>query len=154
MAKLKLGAVTVDLKTGGIYGDIDHCNQAALLESAEALVTLLPKVQHEGLWALAKAYDADCYLYIGAKGYALPDGLRLEQDTGRRPFHLAVLQYSREQYWKGVWYSPLIGSFRDGKVSADIEGIPDLTRGPRMEYESHLAEIARRQPLKQLSLPL
>ena len=44
MAKLKAGALTVDLATGGIYGDIDHCPREDLLESAEALLSLLPEV--------------------------------------------------------------------------------------------------------------
>jgi len=159
MAKLKPGAVSIDLETGGIYGDIDHCPQADLLESAEALLSLLPRVRHKGLWGLVKDFDADCYLYTRAKGYKVPDDVRLEADiyrgTGglpasRRPFKLIVMpERDGEQYWRSTWYEPLVGSVRNGKVSPDIEGVPDLTAEGRAEFEkARMREAMKPRQLK------
>ena len=86
MAKLKPGAVTIDLVTGGIYGDIDHCPKEDLLESAEALLPLLSKVQHPGLWGLHKDFDADCYVYTAAKKYEVDSkDCAIEVDIYRGP---------------------------------------------------------------------
>lgn len=134
MAKLRPGSVTVDLRTGGIYGDLDHCPREELLESAEALLSLLPQINHKRLWGLGKAYDADCYLYTEASSYKLPEGLRLEADVGSgscRQFRLRVMPCDYEPYWERTWYERLVGSVRDGKVSSDTEGVPDRYREPQ-----------------------
>jgi len=148
MAKLKPGAVTIDLVTGGIYGDINHCPREDILESAEAMFSLLPEVEHKGLWGFAKDFDAQCYLYTTNKRYWVPEGLHLDQDIYRGPvvgfppserdqtFSLLVFrQIVRDACWRARWYEPLIGSFRDGKVSANTDGIVDLTAKARAEME-------------------
>ena len=165
MAKLKPGAVEIDLVTGGVYGDIDHCPVEDLLESAEALLSLLPKVQHPGLWGLHKDFDADCYVYTTARRYKVDGELTLEADIYEgpggmpgpwtRPFTLKLMTGSdRERYWRFNWYSRLIGSVRDGQVSADIDSIPDLTAEQRAVHERWLAQCERRRPPVQTTLNL
>jgi len=146
MAKLKPGAVTIDLETGGVYGDIAHCPREDLLESAEALLSLLPKVDHKGIWALAKDFDAQCYLYTTNKRYWAPEDLDLPL--------LVQRQCVRDAYWHARWYEPLIGSFRDGKVSADTEGIVDLTAEHRAEMERYRREIEEREASKPRQLKI
>ena len=159
MAKLRPGAVTIDLETGGIYGDLDHCPREDLLESAEALLSLLPKVNHRGLWGLAKAWDADCYVYSEAASFRVPEDIRLElyrgNDVAGRRFRLVPLgRMERDVYWRFHWYEPLIGSLRDGKVSPDTEGIPDLTAEARAERERQAEEIRRREASKHRQLKM
>jgi|GEM_PF-3558192 len=167
MAKLKPGAITIDLETGGIYGDLDHCPREDLLESAEALLSLLPRVNHKGVWALAKDFDAGCYLYTKSKSYRVPGDLDLDQDIYRGPalgwppsprdktFRLMVQpDCVRDAYWRARWYEPLIGSVSDGKVSADTEGIVDLTAEARAEMEHHRREIEAREASKPRQLKI
>ena len=167
MAKLKPGAITVDLETGGIYGDLAHCPREDLLESAEALLSLLLRVGHKGIWALAKDFDADCYLYTASKSYRAPEDVHLEQDINRGPavgwppspkdqtFRLLVQpDCVRDAYWRARWYEPLIGSVRDGKVSANTEGIVDLTAEARAEMEQHRREIEAREASKPRQLKM
>jgi len=146
MAKLKPGAVTIDLDTGGVYGDIAHCPREDLLESAEALLSLLPKVDHKGIWALAKDFDAQCYLYTTNKRYWAPEDLDLPL--------LVQRQCVRDAYWRARLYEPLIGNFRDGKVSADTEGIVDLTAEHRAEMERYRREIEEREASKPRQLKI
>ena len=134
MTKLRPGSITIDLRTGGIYGDLDHCPVEDLLQSAEALLSLLPQVNHKRLWGLGKAYDADCYLYTEATSYRAPDGLHLQADVGGgscQRFRLTVMPCDYEPYWERTWYEKLVGSVRDGKVSPDTEGVPDRYREPQ-----------------------
>jgi len=167
MAKLKPGAITIDLKTGGIYGDLDHCPREDLLESAEALLSLLPRVNHKGVWALAKDFDTGCYLYTKSKSFVVPEDVHLDQDIYRGPaagwppsprdktFRLMVQRECvRDAYWRARWYEPLIGSFRDGKVSANTEGILDLTGKARAEMEQHRREIEAREASKPRQLKI
>ena len=73
--------------------------------SAQALLSLLPRVRHKGLWGLWKAYDADCYLYTAARQYKPPDGLHLETDMGagwKREFHLQVITSDRATPWRST----------------------------------------------------
>ncbi|TET40075.1 MAG: hypothetical protein E3J65_02090 [Dehalococcoidia bacterium] len=166
MAKLKPGAITVDLETGGIYGDLAHCPLADLLESAEAVFSLLPRVRHKGIWALAKDFDAQCYVYTKGKSFVAPEDVHLEQDIYRgptgsetprwaKPFTLLVQPHCvRDAYWRAGWYEPLIGSFRDGKVSAETEGIVDLTAEARAEMEQHRREIEEREASKPRQLKM
>ena len=131
MAKLKLGAVVVDLVDGSVHGDLDHCPKDDLLESAQALLSLLPQVNHKGLWGLGKAYDAGCYLYTSNTRYKPPDGLHLEADMGsesRREFRLIAITEAQERYWRSNWYSRLVGSVQEDQVSPDIEGKTDHYR--------------------------
>lgn len=134
MAKLKPGAVTIDLPTGGIYGDLDHCPKEDLLESAEALLSLLPRVTHKELWGLSKDYDSGCYLHTTHKGVA-PAGVQLEADiyrgTGgmpprRRPFSLITNVGDRAHHWRFDLWSKLIGSVKDGQVTSDTDSIDNL----------------------------
>jgi len=60
----------------------------------------------------------------------------------------------REQYWRSNWYSKLIGSVNDGHVSADVEGVPDLTAERRAEYERQAAEAKRREAEKPRQLKI
>jgi len=163
--KLKPGAVEIDLATGGVYGDLDHCPLEDLLESAEALLSLLPKVDHKGLWGLHKDFDADCYVYTTARSYEVDAELTLEADICRgpgempgpwtRPFSLMLMASSdRKQYWRFNWYSKLIGSVRDGQISPDIGGIPDLTTEQRAEHERWLAQCERNRSPVQTTLSL
>ena len=164
MAKLKAGAMMVDLATGGIYGDIACCPREDLLESAEALLSLLPQVQHKGLWGIGKAYDADCYLYTSHKSYQEPKGLNLpaeiERGSGcpygwRKPFNLIAFSLAdRQRHFEMTDYEPLVGSVREGKVSPNIEGIPDLTAPAREEKKRRRREQEREELArgKQMSL--
>ena len=159
MAKLRPGAVTIDLETGGIYGDLDHCPRGDLLESAEALLSLLLQVNRRGVWGLAKAWDADCYLYTERASYKVPEDIRLELYRGNelagRRFRLVPLgKVERDRYWQFHWYEPLIGSVRDGKVTADIEGIPDLTAEARAEMERQAEGVRRRDASKPRQLKM
>ena len=140
MAKLKPGAVSVDLETGGVYGDLDHCPREDLLESAQALLQLLPHVErHRKVWGLGKAYDSDCYIYTTGRQFAAPK-VELEvsetMPDSERDFHLVVFGGGdRDIYWRNMWYEPLIGSVRDGQVVPDTEGVADLTAPARAEHE-------------------
>jgi len=159
MAKLKPGAITIDLETGGIYGDLDHCPGEGLLESAEALLSLLPQVKHKGLWGLAKAWDADCYLYTERASYKVPEDIRLElyrgNDVAGRRFRLVPLgKVERASYWQYQWYAKLIGSVRDGKVTPDTEGVVDLTAEARTEREQYRREIEEREASKPRQLKM
>lgn len=171
MAKLKPGALTIDLVGGGIYGDVEHCDVGDLLESAGALMTLLPTVQHKGLWGLAKDFDADCYIYTTQRRYRMPDewyekpprNLGLEADmyrgqagfpASRKHIILVVSHGSREDYFTRDWYSTLFGSVKGGKVATDTEGIEDMVALARGRYEAWKAEAERRKPPKQLAMPL
>jgi hypothetical protein len=155
---LKPGSISVDIETGGIYGDIDHCPLPDLLESAEALWSLLSKVKHKGLWALAKSFDADCYLYTSNKSYKPPDGITLEQNIYRgagglpascRPFILIVMPYGdRKDYFNRNWYEPLVGSIRDGKATSNTDGIPDLGAEGRAKMEKQKREWAEKEARK------
>jgi hypothetical protein len=161
---LKPGAITIDLQTGGIYGDIDHCPLPDLLESAEALWSLMPRVKHKGLWALAKAYDADCYLYTSNKRYKPPADIILEQDiyrgiaglpASRRPFKLTTLPHgNRIDFFNHAWYEPLIGSIKDDKATSDIEGIPNLTAEARKKIEEQKRDLARKEAEKGKQEPM
>ena len=147
MPKFKLGAVTIDLVDGSIHGDLDHCPKEDLLESAQALLSLLPRVKHKGLWGLGKAYDADCYLYTAAKRYSPTQGLVLEADCLKGSCHqfrlMAIDSSDRETHWRGDQYSHLIGSVRDGQVSPDTDGLvshyvprpPRPTEVPKVQRE-------------------
>ena len=96
---------------------------------------------------MGKAFDADCYIYTSAKSYSPPKGLELAADIYRgpvvgdttrweRPFRLVVLgNTERPQYFRNMWYEPLIGSVKNGVVSPDTKGIPDLTAEARMQHE-------------------
>jgi hypothetical protein len=126
------GAVTVDLVDGSIHGDLDHCPKDDLMESARALLSLLPQVRHKGLWGLGKACDADCYLYTRDRRYKAPEGLTLptmgslRADGERYPsrrFSLIMLHSSREEHWRYTTSLKLIGSVREGQVSEDITGV-------------------------------
>ena len=143
MAKLKPGAITIDLVGGGIYGDVGHCDFSDLLESAKALMPLLPTVQHKGLWGLAKAFDADCYVYTTDKRYRLPDDLKI-----------LVIPTNRLEYFRFHWYLGLVGSVRNGKVGRSTTGIEDMIAPARAEHERWKAEAERRKPPKQLAMPL
>jgi len=167
MAKLKPGAVIIDLPTKGIYGDLDHCPAEDLLESADALLSLMPKVGHKGLWGLSKDFDSGSYVYTQKQGYKPPEGIELERDIHRgpsgltrinRPFSLVPIVVRREHYWKQYWYTTLVGSVADGRASPDMRGITDLTipaKLERFEREQAIeADAARRRPWKQESMSL
>ena len=147
MAKLKPGALTIDLVDGSIHGDLDHCPRDDLLESAQAaLLSLLPKVRHRGLWGLGKAYDADCYLHTEAGKYAPPEGLILEAECpvgSCQRYRLATLRGEREAYWRHTWYEKLVGSIKGGVVSHDIEGLTSRYREPEPIPPSQPARISR-----------
>ena len=103
MPKLTPGALVIDLVDGSIHGDIDHCPKGDLLESARALLSLLPKVQRRGLWGLSKDYDTGCYIHTSAKGYRLSK-LSLEVGWGtHRTFHIMSPNDDRETFWKYDW---------------------------------------------------
>lgn len=145
-AKLRPGSIIIDLIAGGIYGDPGHNPKEDLLESAEALLSLLPKVQHTGLWGLGKAFDSDCYLYTAARKYQAPDGISLPTNIDKgpvrgdpealrripdRPFTLIVFDGSnREEYWRREWHYKRVGSVKDGHATPDIEGVPERYREP------------------------
>lgn len=146
--------MVIDLKTAGIYGDIAHCPLPDLLESAEALLSLLPRVKHRGLWGLGKAYDADCYLYTTARSYKAPERVSLEWTASDRPFKLVAIPWERERFFGSLWYEPLIGSVREGRVSSGIEGVPDLTAEARARHKTWLEGMERNRGPQQLKLEL
>jgi len=152
MAKLKPGALTIDLVDGSIHGDLDHCPREDLLESAQALLSLLPKVRHRGLWGLGKAYDADCHLHTETGKYAPPEGLTLEAECpggSCQRFRLAVLRGERETYWRHTWYEKLVGSVKGDKVSPDTQGLASRYREPEHVPPSQPARASgagKRQP--------
>lgn len=126
MSELKPGAVIVDLLDNSVQGDLDHCAKEDLLESARALLSLLPQVKHKGLWGLGKAYDTDCYIYTTNRHYKEPGELSLEIGwSTHRAFHLIVLHSSRADYWKSNGYSKLVGSIHEGEVTDNTEDMPD-----------------------------
>lgn len=171
MAKLKPGSINIDLVGGGIYGDVEHCDLADLLESAKALMTLVPRVQHKGLWGLGKAFDADCYIHTTNKRYRLPDEWHerpprnhgLETDIYRGPagfpasrkhINIVVIPTNRLEFFRFDWYSGLVGSVRNGKVSRSTTGVEDMIAPSRAEHERWKAEVESRKPPKQLAMPL
>ncbi|MBI4339656.1 MAG: hypothetical protein HY680_06850 [Chloroflexi bacterium] len=150
--KLRPGTVTIDIETGGIYGDLDHNPREWLLESAEALLSLLPQLQHKGLWGLHKSFWPDCYVYTRAKGYKAPPGLTLEQnmtsgpivgsEPWHRPFELHVVHQPDKDWVIGTqhYWDPPVGRVVDGKVTPDTEGVPDPGAERRAEYKREIAE--------------
>ena len=160
MVHLKPGAVTVDLETGGVYGDLEHCPMEDLLESAQALLQLLPCLEGRKVWGLGKAYDADCYIYTKGHQFAVPN-VQLGAPEGVRDFRLAIMGGShRDIYFGNLWYEPLVGSVRDGQVVPDTEGVEDLTapaRGRQEEWLRRLALERYRREMKnpkQMQLPI
>lgn len=125
MHRLMPGSLIIDLADGSIHGDLDHCSKEDLLESARALLSILPQVRHKGLWGLGKAYDADCYIHTRQSRYQVPEvSLEVGWPT-HRAFHLLVLHGNRQDYWKGDWYSKPVGAIKDGEVVDSTEGLPD-----------------------------
>lgn len=125
MPKLKPGSMIIDLVDGSIHGDLDHCPKEDLLESARALLSLQPQLQHKGLWGLSKDYDTGCYIHTSAKGYKRPDvTLEVGWET-HRAFHIMVLHNDRETFWKSDWWSKPAGAIKDGEVVDSIEGVTD-----------------------------
>jgi len=164
MAKLKPGALIVDLVGGGIYGDLDHCPKVDLLESAEALLSLLPHVQHKGLWGISKSFDEDCYIYTANKTFKVPAELPLpERDMYRGPTGMGpsrrnttvtamtYLPSSRLGYFDHNWYSVLVGSVKDGHACEETEGIEDMGKSARDRHERWKAQIEANKPDKQLT---
>ena len=157
MVKLKPGAVSIDLETGGVYGDLDHCPRENLLESAQALLQLRPHLEGRKVWGLGKAFGSDCYIHTSGRQLKAPK-VEFEVDESmpayERDFHLIVFRgTSRDIYWQNMWYEPLIGSIRDGKVVPNTEGIQDLTASARAEHEQRQYEREVRHP-KQMKLAL
>jgi len=158
MAKLKPGAIMVDLVGGGCYGDVEHCKLEDLLESAEALLSLVPQVQHKGLWGIAKDFDADCYLNTTNRGFKPAEGITLESDIyygyGRaKNFNLVVMGGSdRETYFRYSWYEIMFGQIKDGKIVADTLGVEDMTKVWRDKVAQEREEAERRKPAKQPTL--
>ncbi|MBA7597897.1 hypothetical protein ES703_04905 [subsurface metagenome] len=95
---------------------------------------------------LAKDFDAQCYLYTTNKRYWVPEDLDLPL--------LVQRQCVWDAYWHARWYEPLIGSFRDGRVGTDTEGIVDLTAEARAEMERYRREIEEREASKPRQLKI
>ena len=155
------GALTIDLVDGSIHGDLDHCPKEDLLESARALLSLLPQVRHKGLWGLGKAYDADCYLHTTYSQYKPPEDLTLptmgplrpdgERYAGRK-FSFILLKGSRAEHWRWRTYFKLIGSVREGQVSEDITRLTSHYDAERWErLAANMAASAKRTAAKQAS---
>ena len=89
----------------------------------------------------------------------MPGDIRLElyrgNDLSGRRFSLRPLGKSeRATYWRYHWYEPLIGSVKDGKVTADTGGIVDLTAEARAESERLRREIEVREASKPRQLKM
>ena len=141
------GALTIDLVDGSVHGDLDHCPKEDLLESARALLSLLPQVRHKGLWGLGKDYDASCYLHSAGKRYTVPDGLSLPVlglHPSRKFSLISTHSESRGEYWERNTYGKLIGSIRDDQVSEDITGVSS-------HYDTEKWERPRSDPRAQLT---
>jgi hypothetical protein len=122
------GAIIIDLVDGSIHGDLDHCPKEDLLESARALLSLLPSVRHKGLWGLGKDYDVGCYLHTTGRRYKAPEGLSVSALGSARPdgsrypmrkFSLLTLHSTRAEHWQSDSWSKLIGSVQEGQVTED-----------------------------------
>jgi len=151
--RLRLGAILVDLENGGIYGDLAHCPQGEMLESAAALLELLPQVQHRSLWGLAKDYDATCHVYTTSKSYRVPQGLTLPtQLSGSwegRPFRLSACTYDRDRYWhRNCYYEP-IGSLVAGMVTDCTEDVEDMAAPARAGHGELLSRGQASAPIDQ-----
>ena len=159
MAKLKPGAMMVDLVGGGCYGDVEHCDIADLLESAEALLSLVPLVEHKGLWGIAKAFDADTYIYTTNKSFQPAEGIILEADIyygygSAKRFNLVVMVggSDRETYFRYSYYEILFAQVRGDRIDPDTTGLEDMTKPWRDKMARERAEAERRKPAKQLTL--
>ena len=145
------------MKTGGVYGDLDHCPKEDLLESAQALFHLLPHVKGHKVWGLAKAFDADCYILTSGHQFKAPD-VEVEADIYRgtanmpssekeRTVRLRVLGGTqRDTYWHNCWYEPLVGSVRDGQVVSETDGVEDVTATYRAAHERRTRKRGYTQP--------
>ena len=88
---LKYGAIRLDLETGGVWGDSQHCPVEDLLESARFLRDLATTVQHRGLWGMGKAYDDDCYVLTTNKSFKVTTPHPGQfPNTGRTPRWIAL----------------------------------------------------------------
>ena len=125
MPKLKPGSMIIDLVDGSIHGDLDHCPKQDLLESAQALLSLLTQVQHKGLWGLGKPYDREWYIFTSSRAYKGPQTtVALEAYNGQAAKPI-VINWDRDAYWKGNGYSKPLGKIEDGEVTDSIEGVTD-----------------------------
>ena len=157
MAKLKHGAVVIDLETGGVYGDLDHCPREDLLESAQALLQLLPHLEGRTVWGLGKAYDSDTYIYTKGRQFPFPK-VEIEVAEGvdfpGRQRQLVVFGHvDMGIHWRQAWYERLVGSVRDGQVVPNTEGVPDLTAPIKAEKAKWLYEHRLKHP-EQTKLPM
>jgi len=89
----------------------------------------------------------------------VPGDIHLElyrgNDVASRLFTLVHLRKTeRATYWQYHWYQPLIGSFRDGNVRGDTEGIVDLTAEARAEMKRQAEETRRREASKPRQLKM
>jgi hypothetical protein len=157
MAKLKRGAVTIDLETGGVYGDLAHCPREDLLESAQALLQLLPHLEGRRVWGLAKAFDSDTYIYTKGRDFPFPkveipvaEGVDF---PGRQRQRVVFGGSDGRTYWWQNWYEELVGSVKDGQVVPDTEGVPDLTAPNKAEKARWLYQHRLKHP-EQTRLPL
>ena len=85
----------------------------------------------------------------------MPKGLNLpaeiEKGEGcpygwRKPLRLIAFSLAdRERHFETTYYEPLVGSVREGKVSPNIEGIPDLTAPAREERGRRRQELERQE---------
>lgn len=170
MPKLKPGSVTVDLVDGSIHGDLDHCPQEDLLESAAALLSILDELGDAGdrVWGLSKDFDVGCRLMTTRRRLPIPadiiEAAGLEQDIYSgpvvgsrwqgppRPITLASSQWSRADYWRQEWWSKLVGSIKDGQVTSDTEGVPDHWKEPEcFKRDRERLEAEAKKP-KQLAM--
>jgi hypothetical protein len=145
---LKYGAVTIDLPTGGVYGDAAHCPVEDLLESAQEMLKLVSAINGHGVWSLSKDYDGGCHLWTEGKVFKIDMQLEPcdEMVKERAPYNRPAMTLGvfgntdRDRYWKSLWYEPLIGKVVDGKVLADTSGVVDLTMPAREADERQRVE--------------
>ena len=138
--KIRLHAITIDLVTGGVYcGDGAAPEVRALaLESARALMTLIPK-RSQSVIRLSKDYDAQCHVVATSARFKpavneLPVDLGEGDYASHRKYELTVFVGKMEP-WKGTHYDVLVGSVKDGKVTDDVTGIEDVCKTQREESE-------------------
>lgn len=146
--------MTIDLVTGGIYcGDGAAPEVKALaLESARALMTLVPKRSHSVV-RLSKDYDAECHV-VATSARFKPAVDELPVDVGggdyasHHKYELSV-SVGKMEPWNGTHYDVLIGSVKDGNVTDDVTGIEDVCKTRREEADKASAANRQRENTRQ-----
>lgn len=163
MAALKEGAVYVDLTTGGIYAPTDCMDggfptvgDKGLLESAQALLALAAAVKDTmpSLWAVGKAAEADCYLFLDQedppdKFHGLDASILVyEGEVWEEPTPVVRLRhFPRADFMECLDYHKPVGKVVEDRCVGGIEGVEDYhhTGFHGEQHRKSVEQQARRQ---------